>query len=318
MHGKQRTTLHAINSCSGGIVIASALAKAASPNQSAMLLTVYGIPAWASILLIQCELFLGVLLITQIARKLGYILGVVAFLTFACFSAYRAIAGFESCGCFGTVKVHPWLTCAMDCLLVMFFIWRLREARATQKPAPHNVAFSVASYVLLGGLAIAISHNSGSQTLGGDVNVITAGNLVVLEPEKWSGKKLPIADSVFPKVDMSSGNWTVLLFHHDCPKCQEALPLYEQLAQQQRSEGNSRRVVLVEVPPYGHAAHNGVATMARLADNVEWFVQAPIEINVENGIVTGSSCDLSSIAAFRGRVDSLTTTNSHLDTSSLE
>ncbi len=41
-----------------------------------------------------------------------------------------------------------------------------------------------------------------------------------------------------------------------------------------------------EVPPYGEKAKHAVASLyGRLTDKQEWFVQAPVEIVVEGGIV---------------------------------
>jgi hypothetical protein len=106
----------------------------------------------------------------------------------------------------------------------------------------------------------------------------SAGNLVILEPEKWVGRPLPIADVI--DLDLSQGDWTVLLHRHDCPDCQEAVPRYEKLAQLQP-------VALIEVPPYGdfHASTNDAARHGRLKSDREWFVQTPVELRLQDGVV---------------------------------
>ncbi len=73
--------------------------------------------------------------------------------------------------------------------------------------------------------------------------------LVILEPEKWIGNTLPIATQIDIGGQLAKGRWTMVLLHHDCPKCQEALPKYEQLAS--RLEPGLARIALIEVPPYG-------------------------------------------------------------------
>ena len=66
---------------------------------------------------------------------------------------------------------------------------------------------------------------------------------MVLEPENWVGQRLPIADSL--DIDLSAGNWTVLLHRHDCPVCREQVPRYEMRATA------GEQIAIVEVPPYG-------------------------------------------------------------------
>src|SRR5262245_51775341 len=111
----------------GIILIAAAIIKSAFPAQSATLTAAYGVPAWVNVLLVQFEIALGILLISNLAQNRGVILGLATFLAFACFSAYRAIAGFETCGCFGAVKVHPWFTFTVDFLVTILLIGKLRQ-----------------------------------------------------------------------------------------------------------------------------------------------------------------------------------------------
>jgi hypothetical protein len=114
--------------------------------------------------------------------------------------------------------------------------------------------------------------------------------------------------------DLRQGDWIVLLYHHDCPKCQEALPQYEQLAEELQSIGSSERVILVEVPPYAphtplpvpHRDRERSVTAcnyARLSDEREWFVQAPAEIRLVDGKVVASSIELPALAASDALVD---------------
>lgn len=298
----QQNTSRAIDCFAGAILIASALLKAASPSESATLAAAYGLPTWSSLLLIQLEVVLGVLLITGVAGGAGRIVALLAFVLFACFSAYRALAGYESCGCFGAVQVHPWITFAIDLLLISVLTWNVRESAEAPPQTRPNIAFAMASWLLLGGTACGLALAFQPHTLAGDSVSISTGGLVILEPETWSGKKLPIAQHISPTVDLSQGNWTLLLYHHDCPDCQAALPHYQQLAAQPLGEGARRRLLLVEVPPYGDVSQHGRANFARLSDKVEWFVQAPVEIQLSEGTVQQASRDLPSIAPFRGQL----------------
>jgi hypothetical protein len=101
-----------------------------------------------------------------------------------------------------------------------------------------------------------------------------------------------------PKINVGEGRWILLLYHHDCPHCQEALPQYERLAANQSVVGSDQRVALVETPPFESATpHIEGIFHARLTDAHEWFVQTPVEIQVENGIVVSASLDLPAVSS---------------------
>ena len=120
-----------------------------------------------------------------------------------------------------------------------------------------------------------------------------ADGLIVLEPETCIGKPFPLTSHLSPEVLIQEGRWTILIHHHDCPHCQEAVPQYERLA----AMGNDRRIVLVETPPYGELASTvGGTQQTRLSDDREWFVQTPVEIQVDDGVVVSASLDLPAIA----------------------
>jgi hypothetical protein len=117
----------------------------------------------------------------------------------------------------------------------------------------------------------------------------SAGDLVVLEPEQWLGMPFPISEYI--DANLSEGAWIVLFHRHDCPDCQEATPQYERLA-------HSRRVALVEVPPYGHElVGTGRARHARLRNDRNWFIQTPVEVQLNDGVVVSASTKLPAIAA---------------------
>jgi hypothetical protein len=62
--------------------------------------------------------------------------------------------------------------------------------------------------------------------------------------------------------------------------------------------GSRERVMFVEVPPFGSALRvNGAAQTARLSDQREWFVQAPVKIRLQDGKAVASSLDLPTLAA---------------------
>lgn len=208
----------------------------------------------------------------------------VMFIGFAAYSLLLATSGAASCGCFGPVKVSPWWTFLIDIAVVLGLL--LVRTRL-QNTADSGVLFPTKNRLLVTGLLFLVPviflfanvlarHNHTS------VDSLTqVGNLTILEPESWIGQKLPIAS--FINLDLSHGHWTVLLHRHDCPQCQEQIPKYKQLACREQ-------VALVEVPPFGDTVQNvGEAMYARLTNERQWFVQTPIEIVLEDGIVMAAS-----------------------------
>ena len=101
-------------------------------------------------------------------------------------------------------------------------------------------------------------------------------------------------------LDFAQPSPWVLVYHHDCPKCQEVLPAY-------RLEFNEQecRVAIVEVPPYGFDYlndHESDIRLLRLEESRDWFVTAPVEIAIEEGVVVNiESCEFPANEPFSKR-----------------
>ncbi len=234
------------------------------------------------------ELGLGLVVISGLYWRYVRWAALVLFTIFAVYSLSLALGGAASCGCFGPVKVHPWWTFLVDVAVViglLLSVWHHhREAREPEAARTLSAWFSqpALTAVILGASGISIvllARYADSRVATADDLLSTAGGLVVLEPEAWIGKPLPIAESI--DLDLTQGPWTLLLHRHDCPDCQEAVPRYEQRALREQ-------VALVEVPPFGesHVSARGPAQRGRLTDEREWFVQTPVEIQLRDGLVT--------------------------------
>jgi hypothetical protein len=96
------------------LLLATAAAKALLPREAVALEAAYRIPLWLSAVVIQVELIFTCLLLFAISLRKTLAAVALLFCGFAVFSAYRAWAGDESCGCFGVVKVHPLHTLIFD------------------------------------------------------------------------------------------------------------------------------------------------------------------------------------------------------------
>jgi thiol-disulfide isomerase/thioredoxin len=283
----------------GGVLLAAAAIKAVSPIELTALHFVYGVPAWILVIIVQIEILIATIFIVDIRFRAAWTCSIMLFSAFAVFSLYRAIAGFESCGCFGSLKIHPWHTFAFDVSVVVSLLvfrgdwknplWHLdwRQGRIW-----------AAAYFATGGLALSFmlskpKHVADADGLEGQQSV------VIVEPAQWIGQDFPLTAHLRPTVDIAHGAWIVLMYHHDCPKCQAALPQYEQLAQRLATRPDAARILLVELPEYGNerpVASNDTF-YARLSKEHDWFVQAPIEIVILDGKVTSASPGLPSVFA---------------------
>jgi len=112
----------------------------------------------------------------------------------------------------------------------------------------------------------------------------------ILEPEGWVGKELPILEHIDIAEWIKSGNWLVLLYHHDCPGCDEAIPKYEQMARDLAGNEDYLRIGLVSVPPYGQGPvrENSPCVVGKLGEPKEWFLTTPAVALLTDGKVAAA------------------------------
>jgi hypothetical protein len=81
--------------------------------------------ARSEVAVIELEIILGLWLLSGWAVRAAWVAGLMFFCSLASVSLYLALTGQRSCGCFGPVEVHPWLTFALDVAAVAaLIIWR--------------------------------------------------------------------------------------------------------------------------------------------------------------------------------------------------
>lgn len=213
------------------------------------------------------------------------------FTGFAGYTLYLILQGAESCGCFGPLKVHPWWTFSLDSAIVLGLLFSKRtpepqrEGQEPVVPSPPLVGrrWIIASLMGVAVLGVTVLFRFVDQRNATAEGVsTTSGGMVILEPEKWIGKKLPIADMI--DVDLSGGDWIALIYRHDCPVCQVEVLRYEQRA------AAGERIALLEIPPLdGCGRKEKAAKYGRLHEGHEWIVQTPVEVRLKDGVVTSIS-----------------------------
>ena len=123
-------------------------------------------------------------------------------------------------------------------------------------------------------------------TLSDAGEIIGHDKVVVLQPKTWVGKRCPLLAFIDIGEELKRGEWLVVLYRHDCPKCRQALPNLPLLV----SEVDRSRVALIEMPPYANdaaAVDCSAASFARgaLSEGVDWFAQTPVLVHLREGVV---------------------------------
>jgi hypothetical protein len=226
---------------------------------------------------------------------LTWLASLTLFSAFVCISLWKALGGEATCGCFGRFEVNPWYTTVMDSIFIAALIrFRPQSPQPRRFPAtfsPLRLGSVVVIWALVGGpvgFAMACFQPATLSDVG---SVIGDGNVVVLEPERWVGKQLPLLNYIDIGEQLTRGKWTVVFYRSGCPDCEAVLRDYKQRAS---ATVLTERVALVEVPPYGDSREGSglpgpTFISGRLSDAREWFVKTPLQVKLTDGIVSWQS-----------------------------
>jgi hypothetical protein len=247
---------------------------------------------WFLVSVVECELLLAIWLLSSIRIRVAWGISTVCFATFAAVSLIKGVKGEASCGCFGRVPVNPWITFALDAVVVTALLAWWPGPQTVRKGSSRARRWRhawIGSGVLVCTAALLPMLAYRHTALDAAGIIVGSGNLVVLEPENWVGSQFPLLPFIERADSLRTGEHIVVLYHHDCPKCNEALDVYERLAAELTRRGSSQRVAILEIssgaaapiPPSSHC------DWKQLDDSYEWFVQTPVVLQLENGRVIG-------------------------------
>ena len=260
--------------------------------------------SWRPFLIFQVEfeLALGIWLLSGVFKPLAWLAALLCFGLFCCVTLYKGLAGAASCGCFGAVRVNPWITLfAVDLpAVVALGLLRPRSAFAPllsfvrslpsivtggrdsirkaaaefAKPMPSLRRF--AATMALGLAALGLT----TPILALNRPAVVTSSYEVLEPETWVGRELPILEYIDIADKLKTGTWLILFYHHDCPDCQKAIPRYQELARDLAGSEDFLRIAFVQMPPYGTSTLDGGSayTLGYVAAVKEWFVTTPVTV----------------------------------------
>jgi hypothetical protein len=232
---------------------------------------------------VEFELALSIWLLSGLFRRAAWLVVLGCFTLFCCVTLYKGLTGAASCGCFGKVHVNPWVTlfaidlpAVVSLLLFRPTLEKQDILKLTQWLGPRPTFMQFCIVVLIGLSAVAVS----SPVLLLNEPKLVTSQYEVLEPETWVGKELPILEHIDIGEQLKTGNWLIMLYHHDCPSCAEAIPKIEQMAKDMQSNEDFLRFALIEVPPYGPKGTGPVSSdtscvLGKLDTSMEWFVTTP-------------------------------------------
>lgn len=239
---------------------------------------------------VEAEWVLGLWLLSGLWRWGVRWAALAAFHTFLAVSVTRALAGEETCGCFGRVPISPIWMAALDLAAILaLWLWRPPKGRGVGRRVPWLRAMPVLVLLLLvgvsGGIVLAVG---GPVANDGDTEIDANHSVVVLEPERWIGRRCPLLPYIDIRDELSQGQWVVVLYHHDCSRCRATVPVYEALSQAAQPQ-----VAFLAVPPHGpplwQFAPDSSCRQGRLSDRKQWLVNTPAVIRLHDGVVQPES-----------------------------
>jgi hypothetical protein len=222
-------------------------------------------------------------------------LTVALFFVYLTVSLYKAVRGDTTCGCFGDASTSPWLIATIDTFVIVALCrWRPNDSTETEarRWLPRPIFVYVAPVLLLVGVGFTTAAIFSRPAKIAEDGLIRGQGVVLLEPETWVGKRLPILPYVKTDEDLSKGTWVLILVHPNCPKCEAVLPGYGQMAREWAERGLLSRVAIIEIPTQrspiespASAPLSGACKLGRMAAEREWFAQTPVRITVQEGTV---------------------------------
>ncbi len=247
------------------------------------------------ILTVEFELALAIWLLSGLFKKAAWLATLLCFSVFSAITLYKGFTGAESCGCFGPVHVNPWITLfAIELPAVIALIIFRPVCHPERSEGSHfkilnslfYIRYSPRHFVTTAGIVLLVLAIT-TPILAFNEPAMVTSSYEVLEPETWVGKQLPILEHIDIAESLQKGTWLILLYHYNCPDCDTAVSMYEQMACDLAGNEDFLQIALIEVPPYSQSpvGENSPCARGRLAETKEWFVTTPAVALLTDGKV---------------------------------
>jgi thiol-disulfide isomerase/thioredoxin len=191
---------------------------------------------------------------------------VLAFGLFIVVTLQKGLIGAESCGCFGRVKVNPWITLlAIDIPLFLgLVIFRPKGLKLLPPPWPsarHFFGVAIPTFIAFSVIIPLLISNKRSML-----------------------EYIDIADSLRSNIAI------VVFYSTECETCHKAIPLYDQMSRDMAGNEDSIRFAFIEIPPYASEKDDIVPVgtpclRGKLDSSKKWYIQTPLVVVVRDGLV---------------------------------
>jgi hypothetical protein len=240
---------------------------------------------------IPLELGLGIWLVCGLFRKAAWMVAVLAFGLFIAVTLQKGLIGAESCGCFGRVKVNPWITLlAIDIPLFLgLVIFRPKGLKLLPPPWPsarHFFGVAIPTFIVIGVIMPVLIFNKPPDK---------TDKYEVIRPTEWispdeNHKEWSMLKHIDIASSLRSNIAIVVLYSAECDTCHKAIPLYDQMGRDMAGNEDSIRFAFVEIPPYASEKDDIVPVdtpclRGRLDSSKKWYVQTPLVVVVQDGVV---------------------------------
>lgn len=257
------------------IVSGATLKLASAWNDAAPMLLIWT-GRWLVSIVGSLELFLSLLLFTNVMPTITKYLAICLVLCFALTHVLVLLGYFPSCSCFGTWSISSWAMLAINTAVVLHLVWYEPTSRV-KLDFLKSIWYSLA-LVAIGFIGV---------TLGLREPLITANdvvsNIIDRDPVRGAISKIAI---------LQHGNWTVVFYRPGCPDCARQEPLLIAAAEDGASDGESW--CFINVGPEGQTEDR---IKNCLPPNVIQFgietdgIQTPILISLTDGRIKSSKTE---------------------------
>jgi thiol-disulfide isomerase/thioredoxin len=239
---------------------------------------------------IPLELGLGIWLVSGLFRKAAWMLAVLAFGLFILVTLDKGLHHAESCGCFGRVKVNPWITfSAIDIpIFLCLVIFRPRGLKLLPPPWPsarHFFGVAIPTFITFGIIMPVLIFNKPPDKTD-KYEAIQPAEWIsqAHNHQKWSMlRHIDIADSLRSNIVI------VVFYSNECDTCHKAIPLYDKMARDMAGNEDSLRFAFIEVPPYTSKQNlvptDSPALRGKLDSSKKWYMQTPVVVVLKDGLV---------------------------------
>lgn len=254
---------------------------------------------WFNILVVEFELLFGTWLIFGLLPEWTWLATIACFMVFTSVSLFKALSGEASCGCFGAVTIHPWITATADIGvigLLMFFhpkdIWVYRNNLLLDFYAVFRKRIFAMMVLVWFFLTIPVTYmmlsakTLDASELGEVFSGVYGSNTITLKPEQWLHQDFSLSQYTNIKNHLDQGIWLVLLHTHTCSSCQESVRLYRELAVEFAPHKTAPKIAMIELPPYEsqQTAENpdDPVLYGKLDKSRQWKIRSPALLLIDN------------------------------------